>query len=167
MAAWPAATSKPSPSACRKRSTRTTSLPHRFHGLSRQPHRRARRAHRAAARRPRHLSSTPRPFCRTFPSDQFPGVALANELYLEGGIRSVEIGSLMFGRRGENGVGASGHSPPRLHAEPHRLRGRNHPRSLEAPQQIKGMKLTYEAPFLRHFTYSSEGGDAISRAGWR
>ena len=86
------------------------------------------------------------------PVEQFPGVALATELYLEGGIRSVEIGSLMF-------AGAAKMELVRL-AIPRRVYTQSHIdyvveiilRVWNRRSQIKGMRLTYEAPFLRHFT---------------
>jgi tryptophanase len=86
------------------------------------------------------------------PISQFPGVALAAELYLEGGIRSVEIGSLMF-------AGAAKMELVRL-AIPRRVYTQSHIdyvveiilRVWERRAGIKGMRLTYEAPFLRHFT---------------
>ena len=85
-------------------------------------------------------------------SAQFPGVALAGELYIEGGIRSVEIGTLMFGEHATMDL-------VRL-AIPRRVYTQSHidyviEVTLEVWQrreQIRGLELTYQAPFLRHFT---------------
>ncbi len=93
-----------------------------------------------------------RAFLPHIPLDQFPGVALAAELYLEGGIRSVEIGTLMFGA-------AATMDLVRL-AIPRRVYTQSHVDYVievvsavwQRREQIRGMKLTYQAPFLRHFT---------------
>ncbi len=93
-----------------------------------------------------------RAFLPHIPPEQFPGVALAAELYLEGGIRSVEIGSLMFGAAAKMDL-------VRL-AIPRRVYTQSHIDYVvevilevwKKRQAIQGLKLTYEAPFLRHFT---------------
>jgi tyrosine phenol-lyase len=93
-----------------------------------------------------------RAFLSHIPPQQFPGVALACELYLEGGIRSVEIGTLMFGEAAKMDL-------VRL-AIPRRVYTQSHidyvvEVILEVwrhREQVRGLRLTYEAPFLRHFT---------------
>ena len=93
-----------------------------------------------------------RAFLPHVPLDQFPGIALAAELYLEGGIRSVEIGRLMFGADAQMDL-------VRL-AIPRRVYTQSHIDYVveiilevwKHRERIQGMKLTYEAPFLRHFT---------------
>jgi tryptophanase len=101
-----------------------------------------------------------RAFLPQVPPLEFPGVALAAELYLEAGIRAVEIGTLMFGRRDENGIE---HAAPmdlvRL-AIPRRVYTQSHidyvvEAILEVWKRraaIRGLELAYQAPFLRHFT---------------
>jgi len=97
-----------------------------------------------------------RAFLPHIPLDQFPGVALACELYLEGGIRSVEIGGLMFGPAAKMDL-------VRL-AIPRRVYTQSHVDYVievilevwNRREQIRGLKLTYEAPFLRHFTAQLE-----------
>jgi len=93
-----------------------------------------------------------RDFLPHIPLDQFPAVALANELYLEGGIRSVEIGRLMF-------AGAATMDLVRL-AIPRRVYTQSHIDYVVEVildvwgrrDRIRGLEITYEAPFLRHFT---------------
>ncbi len=101
-----------------------------------------------------------RAFLPHVPPTQFPGVALAAELFLEGGIRSVEIGTLMFGRRDKDGTEHPGAMDLLRLAIPRRVYTQSHidycvEVILEVwrrREQIQGLRLTHQAPFLRHFT---------------
>jgi len=105
-----------------------------------------------------------RAFLPHVPLDQFPGVALANELYIEGGIRSVEIGRLMF-------ADAAKWDLVRL-AIPRRVYTQSHIDYVieiilevwRKRDQVKGMKLTSGAPFLRHFTAHLEPMESVPTA---
>lgn len=91
---------------------------------------------------------------------EFPGVALAAELFVEGGIRSVEIGTLMFGKRDENGVEHPGPMDLLRLAIPRRVYTQSHIDYVvevilevwRRREKIRGLALTHQAPFLRHFT---------------
>ncbi len=93
-----------------------------------------------------------RAFLPHIPTAQFPGVALACELYLEGGVLSVEIGTLLLAAAAQMDL-------VRL-AIPRRVYTQSHIDYLvevilevwKNREKIGGMSLTYEAPFLRHFT---------------
>jgi tryptophanase len=86
------------------------------------------------------------------PVEQFPGQALAVELYRHAGIRSVEIGSVMFGA-------AARHELLRL-AIPRRVYTQSHidyvvEAILEVnarKSEIRGMEIVEAPPFLRHFS---------------
>ena len=86
------------------------------------------------------------------PRAQFPAQALAVELYRHAGIRSVEIGSVMFGA-------AARHELLRL-AIPRRVYTQSHidyvvEAILEVharKETLRGLRIVEEPPFLRHFS---------------
>lgn len=100
-------------------------------------------------------------FLPDVPPHQYPGQSIACELYIEGGIRGVEIGSVMFGKYDKK-TGAL-ISPPmelvRL-AIPRRVYTQSHIDYVSEViievyknrKKLKGYEITYEAPMLRHFT---------------
>jgi len=90
------------------------------------------------------------------PLNQFPAWALVNALYEIGGIRAVEIGGVMFGEHAPNDL-------VRL-AMPRRVYTQSHieyvleifERLLAEADSVPGYRMTYEPPFLRHFTAKFE-----------
>ncbi len=89
----------------------------------------------------------------------YPGIALVNALYLEAGVRGVEIGTVMFGQRPDGTE-----TPPPMDlvrlAIPRRVYTQSHIDYVAeaviavagARQQLAGYRIVSAPPVLRHFT---------------
>lgn len=94
------------------------------------------------------------------PINEFPGHALVCNLYRKGGIRCVEVGSVMFGTYDEQRNLIPAQNELVRLAIPRRVYTQSHidyvldifDEILEDKEQSKGFKIIYEPPFLRHFT---------------
>jgi tryptophanase len=104
-------------------------------------------------------------FLPHIPALQLPGQALVAELYREAGIRSVEIGTVMFGRRdSETGQEKTAAMELVRLAIPRRVYTQSHidyvvEAILEIWQrrsEVKGYRFVEQAPILRHFTAKFE-----------
>ena len=103
-------------------------------------------------------------FLPDIPLENFPGQSIVCELYIEGGIRGVEIGSVMFGKYDKPGKLI----PPPMElvrlAIPRRVYTQSHIdyvteiilEVFRNRKKLKGYKIVYEAPMLRHFTAKFE-----------
>ncbi|MDZ7624665.1 MAG: tryptophanase [Ignavibacteriaceae bacterium] len=99
-------------------------------------------------------------FVPNLPPDQYPGQSIVCELYLEGGVRAVEIGSVMFGKYDNNGKLIPAMMELVRLAIPRRVYTQSHIDYLieiilevfNNRNKLKGYKIVYEAPMLRHFT---------------
>lgn len=98
------------------------------------------------------------------PVDQYPGQALVCDLFTLGGIRCVEVGSVMFGSYDANQkLIPAKHELIRL-AIPRRVYTQSHidyvvdvfDDVLDRRERTTGYRITYEPPFLRHFTAQFE-----------
>ena len=105
------------------------------------------------------------------PPEQYPGQALAVELYREAGIRSCEIGSVMLAQRNlcDDVEKPAAMELVRL-AIPHRVFTQSHIdyvieailQVYERREMIRGFSIIYQPPFLRHFSARFEPYDAAT-----
>lgn len=111
-------------------------------------------------------------FLPSIPQEQFPGVALTAGLYVLGGVRAVELGSLAFART-DPGSGEVRYPaletvrltlPRRVYTQRHLDWVVDKLVALHGDRdRLSGLRLTYEAPFMRHFTARLEpiGGQGV------
>ena len=94
------------------------------------------------------------------PVNEYPGQALVCDLYVKGGVRCVEVGSVMFGKYNTNEQLIPAQNELVRLAIPRRVYTQSHidyvlevfDEILEIRNQKHGYKITYEPTFLRHFT---------------
>ena len=89
----------------------------------------------------------------------YPAWSLANALYLEGGIRGVEIGSVMFGKRLEDGTETYSNMELVRLAFPRRVYTQSHfdfaaeviCEVKAKADQVRGVRIVKQSKYLRHF----------------
>jgi tyrosine phenol-lyase len=95
------------------------------------------------------------------PPLQYPGQTLSVALYEVGGVRACEIGTVMFGRQPDGREVPARYDLVRL-AMPRRVYTQSHADYLievfaevvAQAAKLRGLRITYEAPQMRHFTAS-------------
>jgi tryptophanase len=100
-----------------------------------------------------------REFLPHIPQSEFPAWALSLALYVEGGVRGVEIGSVMFGRQPDGSEKPAAMELVRL-AFPRRVYTQSHVDYLgevilhvhAIRDRVRGLRLTEAPEVLRHFT---------------
>jgi len=97
------------------------------------------------------------------PPLQYPGIALVNALYVEAGVRGVEIGTVMFGRQPDGSEQPGAMDLVRL-AIPRRVYTQSHIDYVaeaviyvsKMREQLRGLRITSAPNVLRHFSAAFE-----------
>jgi len=98
------------------------------------------------------------------PQSQYPAQSLAIELYRDGGVRGVEIGSVMFGVRHDDGTETPAAMELVRLAVPRRTYTQSHIDYVgevvlsvaQRADSLRGVRIVDQAPWLRHFTATFE-----------